>query len=212
MRTQVTAIVFAGAGVLQTLLAAAPLPAAQEPKVKSPEEIVLPSQTCRGLFFLAVTVGPGEGTTLHFLLDTGSSWTFVDPRAIRRVLGRDAGTGKVSFERARAGSHELGPLRARLYPMDTLERAVGRKFDGILGFPAFKNVLLTLDYPAEEVRISRGRLPRPDGRKIFAYRGFRRPHLDTEVGGQRMKILLDSGSTGRFSLVSTNRLAWSVVP
>ena len=62
----------------------------------------------------------------------------------------------------------MGTLRAPVLRLHTLSLAVGRDVDGILGFSAFDDVLLTLDYPAEEIRVSGGRLPRPDGREIFA--------------------------------------------
>jgi hypothetical protein len=173
---------------------------------------VLPSQTCRGLFFVPVTFGEGGGTTLELLLDTGASRTYLDSGALSRVLGRGVGVGKVSLENARIGPFDIGTLRARILPLDRVSLALGRRVDGIIGFPAFRDVLLTLDYPAEEIRISRGGLPRPDGREIFPYRGSRRPHLEAEVGGRRMKVLLDSGATGRFALLPTKRLAWSVEP
>ncbi|MEE9126586.1 MAG: hypothetical protein V3U11_05555, partial [Planctomycetota bacterium] len=80
-------------------------------------EVVLPSETCRGLFIVPVTVGEGEGKTLHLLLDTGSSWTFVDPGAMRRILGPQLRAGKVLFREARIGRHALGPLKTRVYPM-----------------------------------------------------------------------------------------------
>jgi hypothetical protein len=174
--------------------------------------VVLPSETCAGLFFVPVTFGDGEGTTLNLLLDTGASRTYLDADALRRVLGRSVGVGKVSLPRARIGSFEIGTLRASILQLRTLSLALGRKIDGIIGYPAFRDVLLTLDYPAEEIRISHGRLSRPDGREIFRYRGSRRPHLDAEVGGRRIKVLLDSGATGRFALLPAKELAWSVEP
>jgi len=174
--------------------------------------VVLPSETCRGLIIVPVTLSEREGGTLDLLLDTGSSWTFIDPGALRRILGRETRAGKASFKGGRIGRHELGPLQALVLPMKTLSRVLGREIDGILGFPAFRDVLLTLDYPAEEVRVSAGSLPRPDGREIFRALGSKRPHLEVDVGGHRVKLLLDSGSNGRFLLNPTDRLTWSVGP
>ncbi len=48
--------------------------------------VVLPSETCAGLFFVPVTFGDGEGMTLNLLLDTGASRTYLDADALRRVL------------------------------------------------------------------------------------------------------------------------------
>lgn len=172
---------------------------------------MLPSESCRGLFIVPVALGPGGGTTVDLLLDTGSTWTFIDPAAVRQVTSRRR--GRVRFAEARIGGHALGPLPARLIPMQSLSRAVGREIDGILGFPAFRDVLLTLDYPAAEVRVATGRLPPADGREVFRYTTrARRPHLPVEVGGRRIELLLDSGSTGRFLLRPADPVRWRVPP
>lgn len=212
MRAPRRAALFGAAWALGLLPVAVPTSGATLPPAAVAEQTVVPSATCRGLFFVSITVGPEEGTPLELLLDTGSAWTFVDPRALRRVLGKGTSAGKVSFESARAGDHELGPLQALVRPMETIGLALGREVDGILGFPAFRDVLLTLDYPAEEVRISRGGLPAADGRRVFRFKGSKRPHLEAVIGGRRRKILLDSGATGRFLLQPGDRLAWSVEP
>jgi hypothetical protein len=199
--------------ILPLLFLATPVPAAAPTATDlAVPDLVLPSETCRGLFIVPVTFGKGGGTTLELLLDTGSTWTFIDPGAIRTMLGRVVRAGRVSFQNGRIGEYGIGPLRAYIYPMKTLSRAVGRDIDGILGFPVFKDVLLTLDYPAEEIRISSGRLPRPDGREIFRDVGFKRPRLKVDVGGRRVKVLLDSGSTAHFKLKPTDRIKWSVEP
>ncbi len=174
-------------------------------------ELVLPSETCRGLFIVPVTFGGEPGTTLDLLLDTGASWTFLDPRAMQKILGGEIRAGKMSFPNARIGPHEFGPLRAYALSMRALNLAVGREFDGILGFPAFRDVLLTLDYPAKEIRVSSGSLPRPDGREIFRVTG-KRPHLAITGGSHRFKVLIDSGATGRFGLRPSDVSTWSVEP
>jgi hypothetical protein len=196
---------------LATLLAMALL-SSPATSATEPAGMVLPSETCRGLFFVPVTFGEGDGATLDLLLDTGASRSYLDAGALRRVPDRAGGGRKVSLEHARIGRFEIGTLQASGLRLRTLGLALGREVDGILGYPAFRDVLLTLDYPAGEIRVSRGRLPRPDGRQVFPYRGFRRPHIDAVVGGRTMKILLDSGATGRFALLPTRNLAWSVEP
>jgi len=116
------------------------------------------------------------------------------------------------LEDARVGDVELGTIKASVLQLRTLSRAVGRDLDGILGFPAFREVLLTLDYPSEEIRVARGGLPAPDGREILADRGSKRPFVDAEVYGRRMKILVDSGATGGFALLPSKGFRWSEQP
>lgn len=141
-------------GLVALVLAASPEGAKGS---ESSAGAVLPAETCRGYFILEVEVGSRPGVTLEMLLDTGASRTFIDPAAMREVLGPTATAGRVSFQSLSTGGHRLAPLTANVYPMATLGRAVGRRFDGILGFPAFRDWLLILDYPASEVRLSRGR-------------------------------------------------------
>lgn len=212
MSTNRSALLLAAIWAFGSLLGAGQAPGAASPPDRGPDEVVLTRETCRGLFIVPVTVGPGRGTTLDLLLDTGSAWTVVDRDALRRVLGKDTDAGKVSLASIRAGGHNLGPQKAIVHPMARLSRALGRKLDGILGFPAFHELLLTLDYPAGEVRISRGRLPRANRRQVFRYKGPKRPHIELVVGGQRLQILLDSGAAGHFRLKPEDRLSWSVEP
>jgi hypothetical protein len=171
---------------------------------------LIPSQSCRGLFIVPLTLG---GATLQMLLDTGSSWTFLDPIALNRALGRRVDEGRAEFALAAIGDHSLGRLKARVYPMGAIARAVGFPIDGILGFPAFENVLLTLDYPASEVRVDEGSLPPPNGREIFRDTGWKRPFLEARLGGRKLEFLLDSGATpGHVQLRPGDRVEWLAEP
>jgi len=177
------------------------------------DEIVLPGEFCRHLFIVTVTFGEERGTPAHLVLDTGAEPTSMTPAALKRILGEEIKIGRVvTVKDARIGTHPLPPIRVGSYSMEMLSRAIGREIDGILGFPNFRDVLLTLDYGVEEVRIATGRLPKPDGREIFRVGGGKRPHLKVEVGGRRIPVLIDSGSTGRLTLRLSDRLAWSVEP
>lgn len=176
----------------------------------SPVEVVVPSETCGGLFVVPLSVGDGE--PLHLLLDTGASRTFVDPAAMRRLAGRPVAAGKVTIEDARLGSFTLGRVEAFALPMGDLGLAIGRRIDGILGFPAFKDVMLTLDYRREEVRLARGRLPAVDGKTVLRDTGARRPQLKISVDGRRLELLLDSGAHSGFLLKPKDRLRWEVRP
>jgi hypothetical protein len=67
--------------------------------------------------------------------------------------------------------------------------------DGIIGLALFKDYLLTLDFPAKVVRISRGELPKADGAEILDYQmehGV--PSVELNVGTTRIKAHLDSGN------------------
>ena len=66
---------------------------------------------------------------------------------------------------------------------------------GILGADAFKDFLLTIDFPRGRVQISRGDLPEPDGRTISAVDLSRRvPMISIDVSGHQLQAVIDTGN------------------
>lgn len=185
----------------------------------------VPAQLCRGFWMLPVELEPGpsgEVHTLWFLHDTGASQTFVDPDAIARVSGQGVETGRrVRFTNATSGALTFNRLAARVSELDHLAIALGRPIDGILSVHALSGFLLTLDYPAGEMRVRAGSLPRPDGETVFSTRGpDRRPWLDVDLAGRVRPLLIDSGAGGltfavndieRFDLATQPRVMTSAV-
>jgi hypothetical protein len=67
--------------------------------------------------------------------------------------------------------------------------------DGILGFALFTDYLLTLDYPAMQVRLSRGELPAANGADILSFEIENRiPVIELAIGKLRVKAHIDSGN------------------
>lgn len=67
--------------------------------------------------------------------------------------------------------------------------------DGFLGFALFTEYLLTLDYPAMQVRLARGALPKANGADILPFEIENRiPVIELAVGRLRMKAHVDSGN------------------
>jgi len=67
--------------------------------------------------------------------------------------------------------------------------------DGFLGFALFTEYLLTLDYPAMQVRLARGALPKANGADILPFEIENRiPVIEVAVGKMRMKAHVDSGN------------------
>ncbi|HYL57051.1 MAG TPA: aspartyl protease family protein [Gemmatimonadales bacterium] len=65
--------------------------------------------------------------------------------------------------------------------------------DGLLGLTAYRDLLLTVDYPALSVRFERGALGEPNGRDVFALVEMGQ-HLgvDVDIGGRRYPAVLDT--------------------
>src|SRR6266852_4021950 len=67
--------------------------------------------------------------------------------------------------------------------------------DGILGFALFADYLLTLDYPAMQVRLARGALPAANGADILSFEIENRiPVIDVAIGKLRVRAHIDSGN------------------
>ena len=67
--------------------------------------------------------------------------------------------------------------------------------DGILGFALFTDYLLTLDYPAMQVRLSRGMLSPPNRTDILSFEIENRiPVIELAIGKMRVRAHVDSGN------------------
>jgi hypothetical protein len=90
------------------------------------------------------------------------------------------------------------------------------KIDGILGFNLFSEYLLTLDFPAERVRLERGELPEADGADVLSFDDSRGvPVVELGVGGHKVRAHVDSGNTvGGFVLPAAlaEKLTFAAAP
>jgi hypothetical protein len=185
--------------------------------------IRLPAEMCEGYFIVPVTFPSGAdgAVTLRFLFDTGAEVSAVDPDALERVTGRRVRSGRPTrLPEATTGEVSLGRLWPIAAELDDAALFLGSGVDGILGFRAFKDYLLTLDYPAREMRVGAGALPSPDGRHVFSARAKRlggrleprlggwrvfsvpppardpRPWIEVRLGSDKRRMLIDSGAAG----------------
>ena len=111
---------------------------------------------------------------------------------------------------ARFGGRE--PPRARRRPVRGCARAGARlprpvhpprpRIDGVLGFPLFRETILTLDYGRAQLLLQpRSAAPlSPPGVTIPFNNEFRTPIIPLRLGEQRIAALIDSGSDAPLSL------------
>ena len=172
--------------------------------------IEVPTENCRGYFFVPITLSPREGypedRTLWFLYDTGAATTYADPDSLARVSNRDfSDLNRVDIVDATAGEVTYNRLPARVTQLDHLSIALGREIDGILAYGAFGDYLVTLDYSDHSIRLEAGELPRPDGETVFSARGRdSRPWMEVEFPNRTRRMLIDSGAAQ--TVLAVNRL------
>lgn len=186
----------------------------------SPDQVVVPGRQISNLLLVEGRVG-NAGPYL-FLVDTGSSVTLVSDRLASGIPGyrtlpaaspvqvvSAAGgatmLGSTTIPSLRLGTANFTNVRAAIYDFVDFSNHLGVTVDGILGFPVFRDVLLTLDYPRSRVVLS----PRFPARTIpgvampFALEDGTRPIVNVALGETTFMALIDSGSGLPFTLDTT---------
>lgn len=175
---------------------------------------VLPTERCGDFYMVQMAFGGDADRILSMLLDTGASHTVIDPDSLERVSGKRIETGRrARLPEMTAGEITFKGMEAWVRSLDHLQLTLGKPLDGILGFPAFRKLLLTMDYPREEVRVRFGSLPPPDGKRILrTFKEKRRPVIKLTFGSQRRLVLIDSGSFSGFVLNESKELRYAAEP
>lgn len=203
-------------GALQNLMVGAVILLVLAPIPVLSEETVASTEICGGLWIVPLVWEPEgrEPQDLIAVFDTGATSAFIDPDAIERISGQRVSEGmRARMEGMSVAGHTFTTFKPEVKDLDHLSRALGRKLDAFLPFQTFENFLLILDYPAGEMRIRRGELPKPDGRTVFDAKGRdERPWLKIRLGRIERRLLIDSGSSGRIAVEPHKKLAWASEP
>lgn len=179
--------------------------------------IILPAETV-GNYLIVEAKWDREGP-YRFLVDTGTSITLVTPALARRYPGRTAppstaprvpvkgANGEMtelpatSLRRLELGAARFDEVPALIYDCAPLSAHLGIKIDGVLGFPLFRETLLTLDYPGKRVLLqpasSHALVP---GTVIGFDDQSKVPLIQVRLGQRTFAALIDSGSDSTFSL------------
>jgi hypothetical protein len=154
----------------------------------------------------------------RFLIDTGSSTTLVTSALARRYPGQEVpawtppvrvkGADELVMELPRASLRrlELGEARfddveVLIYDCAALSAHLGVRIDGVLGFPLFRELLLTLDYPGSRVVLQSSReTPLLPGTTIAFDDAKKIPLISVRLGDRSLVALVDSGSDAILSL------------
>ena len=168
-----------------------------------------PMRLVNGRPAVGVTVGAEEAS---FVLDTGAGVTVLSPAIIER-LGLEA-TGKTRIgDPANPTSTEVNTYTipevtvggARFFEVPAVDlqspmiwTGLG-DVEGILAFPLFHELLLTLDFPGEEIVLRRGALGANDSSVSFRLDDWV-PTLDLSFGEHRVDAHIDTGNSRTITL------------
>jgi Aspartyl protease len=184
---------------------------------------VLPARILSN-FFVVESKWP-DGKTYRFLIDTGSTVTYVTPDLARhfalkerkssprqKIHVRSANGGEIDLESVTLRQLTLGDatferVPALVFDFADLSGHLGVPIDGIIGFPVFRNTLLKMDYPGARLIIAPYPLlgaPTPAQSARVSTIAFNNeqgtPLIPIQMGNESFIILVDSGSDGSLSL------------
>lgn len=178
--------------------------------------VILPATTMAT--YLVVEARWDKHGPYHFLIDTGASVTLVSPELagrygtkdplaeaalvrVRSSQGETAMLSSTTLRRLELGGAEFENVPALVYDCTEFTSHFGVKIDGILGFPLFRETLLTLDYPHSRVLLEpRSSAPLLPGVTIGFNNDRRTPIIPVRIGDQSFVALIDSGSDAALSL------------
>jgi Aspartyl protease/PDZ domain len=167
--------------------------------------------------FLVIEVQVDKHTTYHFMIDTGSSVTLVTPGLVEYFGGRTpanqspmrvrGANGEVKLlnpvilKRLQLGSARFEGVRALTHDLDDLSNHLGVRIDGVLGFPLFRETLLTLDYLNPQIIITPQGVPVAlPGVTIPFNNEQNTPLIPIQLGAESLIALVDSASDAALSL------------
>ncbi|WP_438479595.1 aspartyl protease family protein [Oleiharenicola lentus] len=188
-----------------------------------PSGTVIPAKILSN-FFLIETKWD-DGRTYRFLVDTGSSTSLVSPEIakkfgmkprkgelaakirVRSAAGQDIELESVLLRRVRLGDSTFNRVAAVIFDCSEVSNHLGVTIDGILGFPLFRDSLLTLDYPNKRLILAPypaafAPLPKQTARvSTIAFNDEQnRPMIPLQMGNESFMALIDSGSDGSLNL------------
>ncbi len=184
----------------------------------------LGSELCRGLIWTEVMID-GRGP-YAFIVDSGAQISVIDAAVAREVFpGRIRSTfflqargahgrgvpieGRVRVSELVVGEFAARELDAIVMDLSGVAARLGRRFDGIVGYPVFRDALLVIDYAsgraAAHRRADRGLLT-DDHDEIPLLPGSE-PRIELVVAGRTLPFLVDTGAGTRFALAQLDEIA-----
>jgi hypothetical protein len=163
-----------------------------------------------------VDVMIGDKGPYRFMLETGANHISISPQVAAAVMskltpltpdlmwqveGKELGSTYI-LDDLRIGGATLGQLGVMVVPKRPGE-------DGVLGLPAYRNLLLGMDLTNKTMTLQKGSLPAPDGKEILPLRPLG-PLLavDVAVGEKIVPFEIDTQADSTFFLATELATDW----
>lgn len=188
-------------------------------------ESVVPSERCGAYWIVEVELNGVSG--VRMLLDTGSgasvvSTGFAEQYAEAALESTVLVTGAEGEELPDTGEYRVGTLRvgdiqlsgfdAVVLDLSSIADALGSEIDGILGYRAFFDVLLKVDYPQNRVTVRRGTLSSDDFDRLVEMRSGPGPAVRLDIAGYEYSALIDTAGSSTLALPNWERLPLAEAP
>jgi hypothetical protein len=134
----------------------------------------------------------------RFLVETGSNAIDLSQRLIDSLHLQRSG-GSDSAPTYHLDRIAIGEARFEDMTVSVAPAAVG-SVDGVLGLPFFANVLLTIDYPEQRLRLDRDSLPDSDGQDVLPIRRGLFWELPISIAGRDTIAILDTQNSGTIGM------------
>lgn len=123
--------------------------------------------------------------------------------------------GPVSASLGYTKSLEIGDARFQGVWTIGMDLPFGDGLDGVIGTNVFHKCLLTYDYPGNRIRLSRGSLPKANGRDVLSFSSpgdsGSHPNIELNIGGEATRVMIDTGMTGWFRMPSEVAKGFKIV-
>ena len=134
------------------------------PTVSMADSTSVPMEVPDGRAIVAVALN-GRGP-YRLAVETGSPDVLIAPKVIAELALRATGMGE-SDSLFLLDSLRIGTALIRSLPVGRDSGFADLGVDGVLGLIAFRDLLLTVDYPNKRLSLTRATLPSPNGRDIL---------------------------------------------
>jgi predicted aspartyl protease len=201
------------------------LPPPDEIELREP--VSVPLEFVGGFPIVSVRLN-GRGP-FKFILDTGATGSVVAEGLAREIrlpaisqvmMGRPGSDKPATATITRVAKIEIcdGLALKGVTAVFADLSAVQKKapdVQGVLSAAMFQGLLVAFNYPTKTIEFRRGELPAEDGQTLFAWAAAEGlPSFTADVGGQSVRMHLDTGSSSGFILNTTiaSKLTWLQAP